>query len=490
MPIILGEFTEYIEEKAMSSKERNELEDDDFGIPELRKYPINDKKHVEQAIKMFNHVDTKYESELADNLLDAMDKFSISTTTVGKNNRLRKYIKEDTIFTEGLILNDKTPNDIKNLKEKIKSILKSNREKVNDAEDVIDTIQDLGKGKDTRLEEVKTISNTCKKANIKIYGYTVRAANLKGVEINTYTVITSFKDYILSLIFNGMQGNVKLLYITINYDKSKCDIPKDVAFNLLSMIPDIDKIKSTKFSIKISALTKSIDNSYPRVAHRYSNKYSVKKNISGTSIIVSVLDYAKESAIAGAMPRQDFQPDAVYIINYMMKNTFTNNLAICKDKMSDIYICKDEKPIHVSLTDFNNMATDIKMYRCLTDVNFNSVIKDSKCGLDFYNNIINEKSNIDNLDSDYRFERVPSYLDELNAIKECIISSVPTSGVVHEIYCPIIPLLEMNNEDSVIRYFRDINGVFVENINTLQRSKSYKTIEEIPEIVINLLSGF
>lgn len=488
MPIVLGEFTEYIEEKAMSSKERNDLEDDDFGIPELRKYPIHDKKHVEQAIKMFNHVDKKYEAELADNLLDAMDKFNISTGTVGEKNRLRKYIKEDTVFTEGLIWNDKTPDAIKKLKETIKTLLDENTDKVDDVGDVVDNVQDMYKGKDTRSQEVKTIYNICRKASIKIYGYTVAATSLRGMEINTYNVIGSYKDYIITMTFNGIYGKIKLLYVTINYDKSKCDIPKDVVLGVLSMIPNIDKVKSTKSSIKVSALTKSIDESYPKIDHKYSNKYIVIKNGAGTAITLTKLSYKKESAIAGAMPRQDYQPDAVYVVNYMKRNTFVNDLAICKDKMSDIHICKDGRPIHISLTDFNNMATNIKMYKCLDDVDFNSIIKESKCGLDFYSNIINETADINNLDSDYRFDRVPSYLDELNAIKECVISSCPTSGIVHEIYCPIIPLLEMNDDNSTVHYYRDINGVFAQNINTLNRSKSYNTVQEIPEIVINLLS--
>ena len=37
----------------------------DFGIPELKKYPMPDKDHVLAAIRMFNHVDKEHEKELA-----------------------------------------------------------------------------------------------------------------------------------------------------------------------------------------------------------------------------------------------------------------------------------------------------------------------------------------------------------------------------------------------------------------------------------------
>ena len=142
----------------------------------------------------------------------------------------------------------------------------------------------------------------------------------------------------------------------------------------------------------------------------------------------------------------------------------------------------------LSLTDFNEMATDIKMYKCLQDTDFNHILKKSNCGLDFYKNIVNEEVELNNLDTDYRFTKVKSYLDELNAIKECVINSAPKSGYVNEIYCPVIPLVDLNESDSNIHYFRDINGVFAQNIDTLQRSASYKSVDDITETIIDLLA--
>lgn len=83
-----------ITEATLSSKERNKLKDSTFGIPELRKYPLNDRAHVKAAIRFFNKVDKKHESELAENILRAMKKFNIPTTVVGKNNKLYKYTKK------------------------------------------------------------------------------------------------------------------------------------------------------------------------------------------------------------------------------------------------------------------------------------------------------------------------------------------------------------------------------------------------------------
>lgn len=491
MPIIIGEFVQSLEEKAMSSKERNDLKDDEFGIPELRKYPIHDKKHVNQAIKMFNHVEPKYEEELADNLLDAMERFHISIDTVGEKNRLRKYIKEDSVvFTEGLIWNDNTPEDIKKLKENIKDILDDNKNKVDSVGDLVDTVQDVIKNRDTRTAEKKIFTDACKKARVKTYGYTVESSKVKGIEISTYHVLGSYKDYIITLIFVGTAGQVKLTYININYSPDKCDIPKNVVFDIINMVHYVDKVKCTRRSIKISALTKEIDSGYPRVSHKYSNKYNVKKSFAGTSITVSTLKGVKESVVAAALPPQGYNPNDVYIVNYMMKNTFVNDLAICKDKMSSIFVCKDGKPVHMSLTDFNEMATNIKVYKCLNDTDFDQLLKSSNCGLDFYKNIVNEEVSIDKLESDYRFEHVASHLDELNAIYECVLNSAPKSGYVNEVYCPIIPLVDLNEEGSIVHYYRDTKGVFAQNINTLNRTLSYKSVDDIPQSAINILSHF
>ena len=74
----------------MSTKERNELKDSDFGIPEKRKYPLIDQKHVLSAIKFFNYVDSEDEEELANNIIKKIDDYNMKVN-IGPNNRLSKY---------------------------------------------------------------------------------------------------------------------------------------------------------------------------------------------------------------------------------------------------------------------------------------------------------------------------------------------------------------------------------------------------------------
>lgn len=78
--------------KALSTKERNELDYSQFGIPSLRKFPLHDKEHVIQAIRFFNTVDRKHEKELAYNIIKAMRKYNIEFSTVGDRNRLQSYL--------------------------------------------------------------------------------------------------------------------------------------------------------------------------------------------------------------------------------------------------------------------------------------------------------------------------------------------------------------------------------------------------------------
>lgn len=80
---------------------RSELPDEVFGIPQERKYPMPDKKHTESAIKLFNHVDPKYEKQLATKIIANMRKYNIDPSMVGKNNRLRKYLPKDMVKEVG-----------------------------------------------------------------------------------------------------------------------------------------------------------------------------------------------------------------------------------------------------------------------------------------------------------------------------------------------------------------------------------------------------
>ena len=81
--------------------EHSDISEDDedlYGIPEIKKYPMPDKKHVKSAIRFFNYVDPKYEKELAEAILEKAKEFGLdlkSDISVGDENRFQKYLKKE-----------------------------------------------------------------------------------------------------------------------------------------------------------------------------------------------------------------------------------------------------------------------------------------------------------------------------------------------------------------------------------------------------------
>jgi hypothetical protein len=55
MPLVIKEetFPKALTEKSLTAEERKDLTDEDFGIPEEKKFPIHDADHVRAAVQMF-----------------------------------------------------------------------------------------------------------------------------------------------------------------------------------------------------------------------------------------------------------------------------------------------------------------------------------------------------------------------------------------------------------------------------------------------------
>lgn len=106
-PEALYIFHDYVVEKVLKAKDRNNLDDSDFGIPEERKYPIHDEAHVRAAIQRFNYVDKKNEKLLANNIIKALKKFDmLDSIKVSEDNRFSKYLgKEFKEFVESYDVN-------------------------------------------------------------------------------------------------------------------------------------------------------------------------------------------------------------------------------------------------------------------------------------------------------------------------------------------------------------------------------------------------
>lgn len=110
-------------EAAMSAKERNNIDTSLFGLPEKRKYPLNDAKHVRLAVQMSSHVaNDKEAKELAKNIVKRCKELNIDIT-VSKKNKLYEYVpKSMQESTEVDVLNDLTEMDETALDKLIESI--------------------------------------------------------------------------------------------------------------------------------------------------------------------------------------------------------------------------------------------------------------------------------------------------------------------------------------------------------------------------------
>lgn len=86
-----------IKEAILSTKDRNNLDDKAFGLPEERKFPLTDENHVRSAIQYFKHCPSEKRKELGKNIGKAMDKFNMKVK-IGKDNPAYQYISKKYII--------------------------------------------------------------------------------------------------------------------------------------------------------------------------------------------------------------------------------------------------------------------------------------------------------------------------------------------------------------------------------------------------------
>lgn len=80
-------------ESVLEENKRSNLPDSAFGIPEDRKYPLDTKKHVNSAIKLFGHAEESKKHLLAKRIRTAAKRYNID---ISPSSQVAKYLKEDT----------------------------------------------------------------------------------------------------------------------------------------------------------------------------------------------------------------------------------------------------------------------------------------------------------------------------------------------------------------------------------------------------------
>lgn len=77
-------------EAKLSSKDRAELKDSDFGLPKEKRFPINDEAHVRKAIQFFKYCEKTKRNELSLNINKKLREYDLQIT-VKRSNPFSKY---------------------------------------------------------------------------------------------------------------------------------------------------------------------------------------------------------------------------------------------------------------------------------------------------------------------------------------------------------------------------------------------------------------
>ena len=81
-------FDRIIMEAELSAEERNDLKASQFGLPEERKFPLIDDKHVRSAISYFHTCPEDKKAQLAKRIKSAAKKFGVE---ISPNSPIAKY---------------------------------------------------------------------------------------------------------------------------------------------------------------------------------------------------------------------------------------------------------------------------------------------------------------------------------------------------------------------------------------------------------------
>lgn len=83
-------------EAKLSSADRKELNNNEYGLPDERKYPLNDEEHVRKAIQFFKFCPVKKRQILANNINKKIKEFNMEVS-VSKDNPFYKYSNRLTV---------------------------------------------------------------------------------------------------------------------------------------------------------------------------------------------------------------------------------------------------------------------------------------------------------------------------------------------------------------------------------------------------------
>lgn len=177
---------------------------------------------------------------------------------------------------EGLF--DKLPKEIQELEDKFRENNKIIREEFKKERK---NSNFLGKVTMTMTKPLTVVERTNKKTNINPKSI-IEISDSNGSL--RYHVFFIYKDYILI----AMYSRDTFVGLRDLYNKDRCEIPKNIAFELFNSVSDVSDVKAKSKSITVSNLY-SIDKSkFTRLQNKYGDTYNIKRNIITNSITISI----------------------------------------------------------------------------------------------------------------------------------------------------------------------------------------------------------
>ena len=416
---------------------RSELPDDIFGVPELRKFPLDSEEHVRSAIKFFNYVDPEYEEELAKNIKKAMKKYGIDDIKIGDKNRLKKYmpsnmmkenvVYDDIVYSESFVME----NNREMALSKTISIL---NQELNRKVNITDNQKKYFLNGDATSicfcglgENPRSICNKINK-DIRQYGGMLSPDNYGTAFL---TVKESFSEN-ANVIIESVEGEQDPYEVYGSYKLEPNYIdPSSICWDEEMYYPTVpDAIASvitnnkntpsgnfyvytdmgagkTKF-IGVINVDKLPDSSF---------NYSWKEKI-------HMVKEVCENTAAGAMVGTGGN---IYISGCMKRNTFVDNemeYIIHRDGMNDIFYYKDEKPHRINRDDLLKDFEIKESYKYKLPLenpkDFFSIVLKSTNLHECYEKIVHGLYTQDSFINDTRFESVVPFTKELDKIRRDI----------------------------------------------------------------------
>lgn len=175
----------------------------------------------------------------------------------------------------------------------------------------------------------------------------------------------------------------------------------------------------------------------------------------------------------------------VYIVNYMKKNVFSGEdeerYALSKSYMQDAVTVKNGVYEQIPFEELQEAGLSVRVFRYRNEANYLDLLESAENDTDFYK-LLTGKDLLDSdqIQYDSLFEEVMPYTVWLKIMSESCIETIlhgTNNGILYEgISIPYFELEDMNESDDIVKFYRDIDGVFLMNEATGFRTKSYDDI--------------